>query len=925
MPAPTATIIDTRCPPFSKVPLTPVHQQWFSFRDHSSSAFNKVRSEFAEATKSVLAASALLQVKNDASYTNWRTFIFTSGIHLSTSNNVAYFERVSNLDRSAFEDSVRQYYSAFSGIWERNPDRQVSGSRPVYYPAKFHSLFSSISEAIYGYDALMDSARVPALQAAIDSSSPAVTGRLVSPITPEDRSVGLFAPVYSTSSAPTSTADRRASNAGVTFSFVYLSSVLNLTGTSYGEDLGLYLLDNMSANADTALLCTTERPVSFSVSSPSDIPSINNLKEVMEFSFADRVYTLVVVPRRGYTSGSNLVNYILPVALAVLSLCVILSWLLISSKRNRLEALNLSKVNGTRKRLAMKRQSEKMLRAERKLLREEVECRTRAEEAAKQAIRDRSTFFAKMSHEIRTPMHAILALIQILKNDQQISRSQKQLLSTMEDSSELLLSVVSDILDFTKAENKMLEFHLQPVDLRSTICKCVALFSERAASAQKQLIFCNFGESIAYTDALEDFCASQVSGNCLSGGPVVCLSQLLLHRGSTEGEAAAGPSFTSLKGETLLASDIPLPFMLDATKMRQVLYNLLSNAVKYCRKIVRLSWVVVQLTAVDFVCHLELADDGRGIQPSEHGRIFKSFVQIENQEGTGLGLAVVSEIVKAMGGTIFVRSQKGYGATFVVDFPMKLSSTATGLSRMLKASCRYVGGGAVGDVAGKLSDAPTLRASKSAVFEAPFRGKSVRPGKSFSFSGGISLERLCAPIPILSTGFSKSVSSRPTPRRQQDEGPSSLSRHWKVLVVDDNRINQRVLQSMLQSLLRENCVGVDTAVNGKQALDLFVEAARSSSWFHLVLMDCQMPVMDGLEATRRIREFEDQFLSSHPEDFQSGSRLCTPIVAITANALPEQVEECFSCGMQDVLVKPFGKAQVSEVLATYLHPEVLKP
>ena len=64
---------------------------------------------------------------------------------------------------------------------------------------------------------------------------------------------------------------------------------------------------------------------------------------------------------------------------------------------------------------------------------------------------------------------------------------------------------MSDILDFTKAENKMLEFHLQPVDLRSTICKCVALFSERAASAQKQLIFCNFGESIAYTDALEDF------------------------------------------------------------------------------------------------------------------------------------------------------------------------------------------------------------------------------------------------------------------------------------------------------------------------------------------------------------------------------------------------------------------------------------
>ena len=222
----------------------------------------------------------------------------------------------------------------------------------------------------------------------------------------------------------------------------------------------------------------------------------------------------------------------------------------------------------------------------------------------------------------------------------------------------------------------------------------------------------------------------------------------------------------------------------------------------------------------------------------------------------------------------------------------------------------------MGDVAGKLSDAPTLRASKSAVFEAPFRGicslsfilhwikgkmvccsavhhslplcvcllslphrKVCAPRKEFFFfwrnlpgetlcSHPYSLYRcvplgglfpsalptnfLCPFSPLLmpcqwmvfwAIGFSKSVSSRPTPRRQQDEGPSSLSRHWKVLVVDDNRINQRVLQSMLQSLLRENCVGVDTAVNGKQALDLFVEAARSSSWFHLVLMDCQMPVM----------------------------------------------------------------------------------
>lgn len=129
-------------------------------------------------------------------------------------------------------------------------------------------------------------------------------------------------------------------------------------------------------------------------------------------------------------------------------------------------------------------------------------------------------------------------------------------------------------------------------------------------------------------------------------------------------------------------------------------------------------------------------------------------------------------------------------------------------------------------------------------------------------------------------------------------------------MVDDNRVNQRVLKIMIQRSHVGDSLHMVQAFNGQEAVERYSEAVAAHMPFHLILMDCQMPVMNGFEATHAIRKLEAE------------ARLAQgiPIVAVTANALPEQIEECLQCGMQDVLVKPFTRQQITQLLSHFLTP-----
>jgi two-component system sensor histidine kinase/response regulator len=526
-----------------------------------------------------------------------------------------------------------------------------------------------------------------------------------------------------------------------------------------------------------------------------------------------------------------------------------------------------------------------------------------AQEALKRAeaaSRAKSEFLARMSHEIRTPMNGVLGMAELLRHSTTLDARQRRYAATIHQSGSALLDIINDILDFSKIEAGKLELDRAAFCLRDIVEDAVDILAERA-----------------HSKALELIC------------------------------------------------DIPAEFDTrvcgDGQRLRQVIINLISNAVKFTEHgEVKITVRHEGAGLLNSCFRFEVKDTGIGIKPESCAAIFESFAQEDSSTtrqygGTGLGLAICKQLVELMGGQIGVSSTPGVGSTFYFSVPLPTDptaererrSTVLNRARMLIVDDNQTNreilrhhltswGVMVTEASSGRHAMEILGKALGAQFDVLILDTQMPDMKGAALASQIRARPEFADLPFLM--MSSALSTAPAPDNLVDGATAWLSkpvrraqlhaclaalltdqflvgaggggsrpdgaaapqtshkssRIRRVLLVEDNPVNQEVALAMLQE------IGVEAvrAWSGEEALEKL-----SAGRFEVVLMDCQMPKLDGYATTSRFREWEKE-------------RQCprTPIVALTANALSGDAEKCFAAGMDRYLSKPFTSEQLYQVL-----------
>ncbi len=512
--------------------------------------------------------------------------------------------------------------------------------------------------------------------------------------------------------------------------------------------------------------------------------------------------------------------------------------------------------------------------------------------AAEEATRAKSEFLANMSHEIRTPMNAIIGMAELLL-DTSLTPRQRDFAATIHNSGDTLLAIINDILDFSKIEAGKIELEVEPFDLRASVESTLDLVATKAAE---------------------------------KGLDLACL----------------------------IEPEVPPAIVGDATRLRQVLLNLLSNAVKFTETGEVVLTVAAEESAADaedlYRLHFSVRDTGIGIPSDKVARIFNAFTQgdastTRKYGGTGLGLTISKRLVEMMAGEIWAESEIGAGSTFhftftarAADLPrprylsdcqpdlsgkrvlivddnatnrkvLVLQTKSWGMEPVTAASGRealaLLEAGETLDLAILDLHMPEMDGMMLASEVRRYRSMDELPlvmltsvdwrtadPRSREFSAYLTKPIKAAPLHDVLLNVVSGRYVHPAPASTPSLGGRlSESLPLELLLVEDNPVNQKVALLILERLGYR----ADVAVNGLEALE-----ALEVRPYDVVLMDVQMPELDGLSATRRIRE-------EFPPEAQPY------IIAMTASAMQSDRDACFAAGMDDYISKPI---QVKGLIAT---------